>query len=264
LLAFAAATVVLLLIPGPAVLYIVNRSVADGRAVGLAAVAGLQVGDLVHVVAATAGLSAVLAASATAFNVMKWIGVAYLLVVGVRTLSTAISPVGDSPSTMTRHRAFRQGVLVNTLNPKTALFFLSVFPQFVDSSHGRPWLQSLVLGVVFVLLESIANSTYSLLASTLGGALLRGKALPFAQRYVTGSMFVGLGFLAAAAQGARRQTARTAACCLPPTPGRASRTAGSRSPSAPGPASKHARVAATGWAACSSRQPTSRRCPSPL
>lgn len=209
LAAFVAATIALLLIPGPAVLYILNRSVSDGREVGLAAVAGLEVGDAIQAIAAVAGLSAVLATSATAFSVVKWAGVVYLVVTGVRTLAHEPAPIDPDQPGVSVRRAFRQGVLVNALNPKTALFFLSIFPQFVDPARANTTAQSLVLAVVFVVLATIFNGTYSLMASSLRAVLLRGRALPFVRRYVSGVMFVGLGVLAAGAGHATRPTAAT-------------------------------------------------------
>ncbi len=198
ILAFSGATIALLLIPGPAVLYILQRSIADGREVGLAAVAGLEVGDLIQATAAAGGLSAVLAASATAFNVVKWVGAGYLIVTGVLTLMRRPSEIDPDTPGVTRVAAFRQGVFVNTLNPKTALFFLSIFPQFVKPDQPHPALQSLMLGVVFVVLATIFNSTYSLMASSMRHLLLRGRTLPIMRRWVSGGMFIGLGVLAAA------------------------------------------------------------------
>ncbi len=199
LAAFCAATVALLLIPGPAMLYIINRSVADGREVGLAAVAGLEVGDALQAAAAAAGLSAVLATSATAFGVVKWAGAIYLIVTGLRTLAVAPTPIDPDQPGVSMRRAFRQGILVNALNPKTALFFLSIFPQFVNVDDPHAGTQSLVLGAVFVVLATVFNGAYSLTASGLRHLLLRGRALPFVRRYVSGTLFVGLGVLAATA-----------------------------------------------------------------
>ena len=194
---FAVASLALLLIPGPAVIYVLNRSVADGREIGFAAVAGLELGNLVHVIAASAGLSAVLATSATAFNTVKWLGAGYLVFVGVRTLLVAPRMVsGDMPST-TRSRAFRQGVIVNTLNPKVALFFLSYLPQFIDADNGAAWSQSLVLGSIFVAIGFVTDGTYAITASALRQVLLSGRTLPFVQRYVAGTVFVALGVMAA-------------------------------------------------------------------
>lgn len=199
LLAFGVASLVLLLIPGPAVTYIVNRSVVDGRSIALASVAGLELGNFVHVIAATAGLSAVLATSATAFNVVKWLGAAYLIGVGVKMLLTRPDRLHGDIARTSYRRAFTQGVVVNTLNPKVALFFLSFLPQFIDTGRGPAWAQSLVLGTLFTLLGIVTDGAWALLASAVRGALLRGRAMPIIRRYVSGSMFVALGVVAARA-----------------------------------------------------------------
>lgn len=196
-LAFATASVALLLIPGPAVLYIVNRSVSDGRTVGLAAVAGLELGNLVHALAAAAGLSAILATSATAFTVVKWAGASYLVFVGLRTLRSRPSMVDPDRPGVSVPRAFGQGIVVNVLNPKVALFFLSFLPQFIEPGHGSAGSQALVLGLVFVAIGCVTDGVYSLVASGLRSVLLRGRTLPFIQRWVAGTVFVGLGLVAA-------------------------------------------------------------------
>jgi threonine/homoserine/homoserine lactone efflux protein len=197
--AFATAAVILLLIPGPAVLYIVNRSVSDGRAAGLASASGLALGNLVHALAAAGGLSAVLATSATAFNTVKWLGAGYLIFVGVRTLMKPPAPIEQDQPGVSAKRAFSQGIVVNILNPKVALFFLSFLPQFIHPDQGRPAVQALVLGLVFVAIGFCTDSTYSLLASGLRDVLLRGRALPFVRRWVAGTVFIGLGLVAATA-----------------------------------------------------------------
>lgn len=194
---FAIASVTLLLIPGPAVIYILNRSVADGREVGLSAVAGLELGNLVHAVAAAAGLSAVLATSATAFNTVKWLGAGYLIFVGVRTLLRPPLAVSSEATSVSRRRTFVQGIVVNTLNPKVALFFLSFLPQFIDPDKGAAWSQALVLGITFVLIGCLTDGLYALTASALRARLLSGRTLPFVQRYVAGTVFIGLGLVAA-------------------------------------------------------------------
>ena len=193
---FAVASLALLVIPGPAVIYILNRSVADGREVGLAAVAGLELGNLVHVLAASVGLSAVLATSATAFNVVKWLGAGYLIFVGIRTLLVRPTAIEGLSGSMSRRRSFLQGIVVNTLNPKVALFFVSYLPQFIDSDQGAAWSQALVLGVIFVAIGCITDASYALMASALRTVLVNGRSLPFVQRYVAGSVFIGLGLLA--------------------------------------------------------------------
>ena len=197
--AFATASFILLIIPGPAVLYIVNRSVSDGRKAGLSAVAGLSLGNTVHAIAAAAGLSAVLATSAAAFNAVKWLGAGYLIYVGVRTLMQPATEIDPDQPGVSAKRAFTQGIVVNVLNPKVALFFLSFLPQFIKPELGRPGVQALALGMVFVAIGACTDSIYSLLASGLREVLLRGKALPFIRRWVAGSVFIGLGLVAATA-----------------------------------------------------------------
>lgn len=197
--AFGLASFLLLIIPGPAVIYILNRSVSDGREVGLAAVAGLELGNLVHALAAAAGLSAVLATSATAFNAVKWLGAGYLVFVGVRTLMQPAPQIETDRAAVSVRRAFGQGVVVNILNPKVALFFLSFLPQFIKPADGHAGLQALVLGLVFVLIGCVTDTCYSLLASSLRHVLLRGRTLPIVRRWVAGSVFIGLGLMASTA-----------------------------------------------------------------
>jgi len=196
MITFAIASLALLLIPGPAVIYILNRSVSDGREAGLAAVAGLELGNLIHVIAASAGLSAVLATSAAAFNVVKWLGAGYLVFVGVRTLLSRPAALDGDPFVVSRRRSFVQGIVVNVLNPKVALFFLSYLPQFIDPDNGAAWTQALVLGSIFVLIGCLTDGTYALTASALRSVLLSGRTLPFVQRYVAGTVFIALGLMA--------------------------------------------------------------------
>ena len=196
--AFAVASILLLLIPGPAVLYVVNRSVSDGHATGFFAVCGLTLGNCAHAIAAAVGLSAVLAASAVAFNTVKWLGAGYLIYVGVRALLTPPPPIDTDQAVMAPRKAFTQGVVVNVLNPKTGLFFLSFLPQFIRPGHNAGW-QALVLGLEFVALGFCSDNLYALVASRLRNALLRGKSLPFIRRWVAGTIFIGLGLVAATA-----------------------------------------------------------------
>ena len=196
LLAFATASLALLVIPGPAVLYVINRSVSDGRSVALSAVAGLEIGNFFHVVAATAGLSAIIAASQTAFTAVKWIGAGYLVFIGLRTLLRKPAVFCDTSTSVTLRRSFTQGIIVNIFNPKVALFFLSFLPQFIDPDRGSPALQSLILGSSFVVIGCVTDALYALTASALRARLLTGRSLPFVQRYVAGTVFVLLGVVA--------------------------------------------------------------------
>ena len=196
MVAFAIASLALLVIPGPAVLYVINRSISDGRSIALAGVAGLELGNFVHVIAATIGLSALIAASATAFGIVKWIGAGYLIFIGIRTITRKPASFSQEQKSLTRRKSFTQGIIVNTFNPKVALFFLSFLPQFIDEKSGSAALQSLILGSLFVAIGLCTDGMYAFLASALRTTLLRGKSLPFVQRYVAGSVFIALGFIA--------------------------------------------------------------------
>ncbi len=200
MIAFAVASLALLVIPGPAVLYVINRSIADGRSIALAGVAGLEIGNFVHVIAATIGLSALIAASATAFGFVKWIGAGYLIIIGIRTIIRKPAAFSQEQKSLSRRRSFTQGIIVNTFNPKVALFFLSFLPQFIDEKSGSAALQSLILGSLFVAIGLCTDGMYAFLASALRTTLLRGKSLPFIQRYVAGSVFVLLGVVASTAR----------------------------------------------------------------
>jgi threonine/homoserine/homoserine lactone efflux protein len=194
LLGFVAAALVLLVTPGPGVLYVVARSVEQGRRAGLVSVLGLSAGALVHVGAAAAGISAILLASATAFGLVKALGAAYLIYLGIRTLLGRRSAANvEVYTSRTLHRLFRDGVLVSVLNPKIALFFLAFLPQFVDP-HGAPVPQQIVvLGLVYVSLALVTDGGYALLASRLRGWLgTRGLHGPL-PRYLCGSVYLGLG-----------------------------------------------------------------------
>jgi len=205
LVVFVAAALVLLLTPGPAVLYIVTRSIDQGRRAGLVSMLGVHAGTLVHIAAAAAGVSALLAASATAFAVVKYLGAGYLIYLGVRKLVHRAPVVSvDVPAPRRLRRAFLDGVVVNVLNPKTALFFLAFLPQFVDVSRGSPGAQTLVLGVIFVLLGIVTDGSYAVTAGT-AALWLRGHPT-FLRRepWISGSMYIGLGVAAALSSSHRK------------------------------------------------------------
>jgi threonine/homoserine/homoserine lactone efflux protein len=166
LLLFAASTLVLLAVPGPSVLYVVARTVERGRTAGLVSVLGLETGALIHVAAAAAGLSALVASSPTAFTVLRYGGAAYLLWLGIRTLrrSRASAPV-QPPGAASYRLLFRDGVLVDVLNPKTSLFFLAFLPGFVHEGDGPIALQVVVLGLVFVALAAVTDGAYAIAAA---------------------------------------------------------------------------------------------------
>jgi threonine/homoserine/homoserine lactone efflux protein len=200
LLVFLLAALVLLLTPGPAVLYIVARSIDQGRLAGLVSVLSIEVGNSFHVLAAALGLSAILVSSATAFTVVKYLGAAYLIYLGLRRL-LARDQVHTAASVQRQslRRIFSQGVLVAILNPKTALFFFAFLPQFVDPAQGSVTGQLLTLGGLFVLMAIVTDSLYALLAGTAGQWLKTTRSFGLAERYVVGSVYIGLGLTAALA-----------------------------------------------------------------
>ena len=191
---FVVAALALLVVPGPAVIYVVARSIQQGRRAGLASVLGIHVGTLVHIAAATLGLSALVVSSAVAFTAVKIAGAVYLVGLGLWTLfsrraETEIALGGER----NLRRAFAQGIVVNVLNPKTALFFLAFLPQFVDPNAPHPAVQIAFLGVLFALLGLVTDSIWALAAGTAGGVLRRSRRFARGQRYVTGTVYVGLG-----------------------------------------------------------------------
>ncbi len=201
---FGIAAFALIIIPGPAVLYIVSQSVGHGRKGGLAAVLGIEIGGFVHVIGAALGVSAIIASSATAFSVLKIAGGAYLVVLGIRRLlerdvesgpgSTRSRPLGS---------IFRQGMIVNALNPKTALFFLAFLPQFVDPERGNVALQAAILGLVWIAIATVCDALWALAAGSAVGLLRRSTRARRAERVAGGGILIGLGVLATLAHPAR-------------------------------------------------------------
>jgi threonine/homoserine/homoserine lactone efflux protein len=203
-LVFAAASLLLLAIPGPNHIYIVARSVSQGRGAGLASALGVETGTLVHVGAAAAGLSAVIASSATAFNLVRYLGAAYLVYLGIRALTRRDADEdGTDVQAAPLRRTFAEGVMVNVLNPKVALFFLAFLPQFIDPDRGPVAVQTLALGAVIFVLALGTDLVYALAASALGARLRRRAGFGRVQRRVTGGVYVALG-AAAALSGGRR------------------------------------------------------------
>lgn len=195
---FIAAALVLLITPGPAVLYVVARSIDQGRRAGLVSMLGVHAGTLVHVAAAAAGLSALLAASGMAFSVVKYLGAAYLVFLGVRRLlDRRTSVTSRRPERRHLRRAFLDGVVVNVLNPKTALFFLAFLPQFVMTARGDVGAQVLGLGLLFVGLGVITDGLYAVGAGTAAHWLRGNPQFARRERWVSGSMYIGLGVAAA-------------------------------------------------------------------
>lgn len=200
---FITGSLILLVIPGPAVMYVVSRSIGHGRTAGLVSVLGIVVGTLFHVVAATLGLSALLASSALAFAFVKYLGALYLVYLGIRTLRQRDALFVEAANGDTRLlHIFGQGVLVNLLNPKTALFFLAFLPQFVDPALGKPTLQIFELGVLFALMGWCSDSVWALLAGTVAEKFRRSFRLRRAQRNISGGALIALG-LASAFSGSK-------------------------------------------------------------
>jgi threonine/homoserine/homoserine lactone efflux protein len=203
---FVAAALVLLLTPGPAVLYVVTRSLDQGRRAGFVSVLGVHAGTLVHAVGAAAGLSAVLATSATAFSVVKYLGAAYLIYLGVRRLlSPVVEPTDVTVAARPRlARAFVDGFVVNVLNPKTALFFLAFLPQFVTVSRGAVPGQIACLGLLFCALGLVTDGLYAMTAGIAAHWLRTRRGIVLTRRWIPGTMYIGLG-LAAAFSGDSRK-----------------------------------------------------------
>ena len=195
---FSAAALILLITPGPAVLYIVARSIDQGRVAGVVSVLGIGLGTMVHVLAATLGISALLVSSTTAFNIVKFLGAGYLIYLGIRKFMerdqhTAVVEAEVQPLS----RAFTQGIIVNILNPKLALFFFAFLPQFIDPTAGPVAMQTLFLGTWFVLLGIFSDSIYALLAGSAGSWLKQSQGFLRGQRYFTGGAYIALGVVAA-------------------------------------------------------------------
>jgi threonine/homoserine/homoserine lactone efflux protein len=196
---FFVATAVLLITPGPAVLYIVARSIDQGRLAGIVSTLGISMGALFHVAAAALGLSAVLVNSALAFNIVKYLGAAYLIYLGIRSFMVkedVAQPTHLQPQKLSR--IFRQGIIINLLNPKTALFFFAFLPQFVSVNNGAPiTAQILFLGAIFVLMALFSDSMYAILAGTMGHWLRGNLNFIRKQRYFAGTIYIALGLTTA-------------------------------------------------------------------
>jgi threonine/homoserine/homoserine lactone efflux protein len=196
---FAIASVGLVLLPGPAVIYVVTRSVVHGRRGGLISVLGVECGNACQVAAASAGLAAIVASSAAAFSALKYAGAAYLVFLGIRALFFAEARDAARPVRPSR-RLFLDGLLVGVLNPKLALFLLAFLPQFIDPGGGPVWFQTLVLGVIFNVIAAVGDSLWALSAARAGGRLrswLHSRRLA----QTSGVVYLGLGVVAALTHG---------------------------------------------------------------
>ncbi|WP_242342647.1 LysE family translocator [Anaeromyxobacter terrae] len=200
---FVAATLALTLTPGPAVLFIVARSMSLGRRAGFMSVLGVGLGNTVHAAAAALGLAALLASSPVAFSFVRYLGAAYLVLLGVRRVldrGASLGAADAAPAAAPPRAVLRQAFLVAALNPKTALFFLAFLPQFADPARASVTVQILLLGFVFVTLAIVTDSGYVLLAGGLGAWLRKNPAFARGERYVSGAVYMGLGALSALAR----------------------------------------------------------------
>ena len=198
LLAFVGASLVLALTPGPAVLYIVTRTLAQGRACGLASVLGVALGNLSNAVGAALGLAALFAVSSAAFTVVKWAGAVYLVYLGIRMwrATPAITDATPQAPVQPLRRVFRDGFVVALLNPKTTLFFAAFLPQFMDA-HASPLMQTLALGGVFVGIAGCTDLIYVLTASLVAPRVNRAARHALWGNRLAGTSFIGLGVLTA-------------------------------------------------------------------
>jgi threonine/homoserine/homoserine lactone efflux protein len=206
LLLFITAAVILLLIPGPAVLYVVARSVDQGPRAGLASSSGIATGTLAHVLAATLGLSALLLSSAVAYSFVKYAGAAYLFYLGVKKFRERSTPDDEVKHVqpLPLRRVYAQGVLVNVLNPKTAIFFFAFLPQFVNPARGHVSLQFFALGMLFTLMGLTSDSVWALTAGSAAGWLRSKQTFLRNERYISGTVYLGLG-MATAVSGSRHK-----------------------------------------------------------
>jgi threonine/homoserine/homoserine lactone efflux protein len=202
LLLFAGASLALLALPGPAVIYVVTRSLDQGRTAGMVSMLGVETGTFAYALAAAAGLTGLIAASVTAFTVVKYAGAAYLVYLGVRKLLER--PEEEQPEVVVsgRSRLFLKGALVQLLNPKIAIFFVAFLPQFVHSSRGPVAVQILVLGTIFTVLAILSDGAYVLLAGAVGSWLRTGRRARSWLARFSGGVYIGLG-LTAALSGSR-------------------------------------------------------------
>lgn len=198
---FLSAALILAITPGPGIFYVLARSLRGGPREGILSAAGTFMGGLVHVAAAALGLSAILAASAVAFETVRYAGAGYLIYLGYRMIrnrhqeTSALDAVGDTRGT------FVQGVMTEVLNPKTALFFLSFIPQFVSVQQGHVAAQFLMLGAISVTLNTCADLVVACFAGPLGSRMKRSAKLRSRQRAASGAAMIGLGVYVAAARG---------------------------------------------------------------
>ncbi|MDI2587047.1 LysE family translocator [Psychrobacillus sp. NEAU-3TGS] len=196
--AFLVATLVIAIVPGPDMAYIVSRSIAEGKKAGIATSFGMQVGVMFHILLAAFGLSALLMTSALVFQIIKYIGAAYLIYLGIQTIRDKKGlkiNIQDNQGGI--RKAFWQGAIIDIFNPKVALFFLTFLPQFISPNMGNTFFQFIFLGVVFALLTLIVDIGYSLIAGSIKNVLAKNNTAMQWQKKISGFTLIGLGTLLA-------------------------------------------------------------------
>jgi threonine/homoserine/homoserine lactone efflux protein len=201
---FISVASIMVFMPGPNTLYIIARSIQQGRLAGIVSSLGVQVGTMLHIAAAALGLSALLMSSPLAFNLVKYAGAAYLIYLGVKTFITKEKIETTKVNKGTLSRVFYQGAVVNLLNPKTALFFFAFLPQFIDVARGAVAMQVVLLGTILVFLGTLSDSIYAMASGSIGNWLRGNLKFLRAQRYFAGSVYIGLG-AATALSGVHRK-----------------------------------------------------------
>jgi len=205
LISFSIASALLVAMPGPATLYIVTRSLDQGRSAGLASVLGISTGMLIHFLAAGLGLSALLMTSATAFSAVKYAGALYLVYLGIQKIrSNQTLALKSTIASKSLAKIYYQGVIVNMLNPKAAVFCLAFLPQFIDPSKGPVWQQLTVLSIVFICIGLTGDGTYALIAGKMRRWLTQNPLFLRRQKYVVGGTYIALGMAAATISPTRK------------------------------------------------------------
>lgn len=192
-LPFLIAALALNIAPGPDMLYVIGRSVGQGRKAGIVSSLGVFVGCWVHILAAAFGIAALLRSSAMAFNLVRYAGAAYLIYLGIKMLAQKTDLTSQQLKTESLGAIFRQGAITNMLNPKVAIFFLAFLPQFIDAHRGSAALQIVVLGLIFNAGGTLVNLAVAYAGGTLGELLRRNQSIARLQRRFNGLIFVGLG-----------------------------------------------------------------------
>jgi threonine/homoserine/homoserine lactone efflux protein len=192
-LLFMIAALIIAAVPGPGILYVAARTLSGGRQAGIASTLGTAIGGLVHVTAGALGVSAIILASAELFTALKFAGALYLVWLGIRTFREGRQAIPEDASPVGATRAFRDGVLVEALNPKTAAFFLAFIPQFIDPAGSHPALQFMALGLISVVLNTLADVVVVMMAATARAGLVRRPGLLQRLRQGSGLFMAGLG-----------------------------------------------------------------------